>query len=144
MVQQNQQTFFLETIYYNDLNIIKPYEIIVPANVHPEYFRHQTSQLNSMEQEDLKVSYSVCQFFRQGQGCDLNPHFKTAVCRTFICSTIEDKLSGLEQSDLIAWVKQIKHEATTFQAKHQAVLQAKEWELTNALPQILDYFEQLS
>lgn len=141
MLKENQKEFFIDQIYHNKSNTIRPYEIVIHANVHSLYDECDIQGQSALEIEDTILGYSVCQFFEADKGCSLYPPFKTSVCRSFICSTIEENLSEVKKQELLTWVKGIRSEAEEFNLKHQTILQERKWNLLNNLAQVLNYLE---
>ncbi|ARK30736.1 hypothetical protein [Halalkalibacter krulwichiae] len=93
-----------------------------------------------MENEDLKLSYSTCQFFYNG--CTLKPSFKSAVCRTFICMTIEESLSETKQDELQYWNRVFQKEEKDFQAFHVKELQKRNINLLDNPHKLIKYFQE--
>lgn len=143
MLKADQKEFFLGHIYTNTSNSIRPYEIVIHANVHSLYDEIDQKDKSTTEIEDTRIGFSICQFFEEGKGCTLHPPFKTSVCRSFICSTVEERLSAFEKEKLLNEVKSIKSEAEEFKVKHRIGLQKKKWNLQDNLPDLLNYLENV-
>jgi hypothetical protein len=141
MLKENQKEFFIDEIYYNDSNTIRPFDIVIHSTVHSLFDEADIKGKSTLEIEDIKLGYSVCQFFKVNKGCSLHPPFKTSVCRSFICSTIEESLSEIKKQEMLTWVKGIRSEAEEFNLKHQAILQEQNLNLINNLEQVLNYLE---
>jgi hypothetical protein len=143
MLKDGQRAFFLEKIYNNESNTIRPYNIVIHANVHPLFDDYDTSTLSDIEREDIKIKFSVCQFFEAGKGCGLPPQFKTDICRSFICSTVEEQISHEKMDQLTQWIKRIKQETSQFNTKHQNILSDKGLDIKMQLHDVLDYLEHV-
>lgn len=144
MVKADDTAFFLNDIYHNDTNTVYPYEIKIHANVHPSYFTLQVANLTKIERDDTKVRHSTCQFFQPNRGCTLKPSYKNSVCRTFICSAIEDKLDTDRKKDLDAWSRTLQMESKYFHEYHKNVLLSKGKDLLANVDEIIDYLKMLS
>lgn len=76
MVQTNE-VFFQEYFLNHPAALIEPYSIKIPAIIHPMYNSRPIQQgLTKLEQDDLRQSYSICQFFKTNHGCTLDPSYK--------------------------------------------------------------------
>lgn len=140
MIKSGQTDFFIEKIYNNPYRSLGDYEIVIHAHVNEAYNRFAEGKLLSkMEEEDMKLKFSVCQFFVRGKGCGLNPLYKNSVCRSFICSAVEDKLDQASRLQLGQWARQIRTEAEGFNEQHKEILKRKEWNLRSHSTQILEY-----
>lgn len=140
MVKAGKRDFFLRKIYENERAEITGEGILVHANVDPYYeelVEHQ--ELSRLEVEDLRLRFSICQFFEQEKGCGLPPAFKNSTCRSFICLAVEERLSDREKQQLTGWAKDILSEVDEFVHRHSNVLKANGWTLQNDIHQILDY-----
>jgi hypothetical protein len=143
MLKEGQKEFFLDKIYYNKSNTIRAYNIVIHAEIDPLLDNYDTTTLSTMEIEDIKIKFSVCQFFVEGKGCGLPPQFKTDICRTFICTTIEDQLSVQKKAQLTKWIKDIKQETSEFNIKHQDILSTRGMNLMDRLHDVMNYLEQV-
>ena len=70
--------------------------------------------LTQLEKDDLRHSYSICQFSEENKGCSLDPSFKNSVCRSFICTSIEESLHDDKQV-VQHLIKEIRTEEHDFQ-----------------------------
>ena len=143
MVRKQRQEFFLRHIYRHENSVVRPYDIVVRARVHPRFYGHDTRSLTDMERADLEREYSLCPFFVEETGCGLDPQFKPSLCRAFICTDLE---SRLDEKNRTLWQKQLKEiraEAENFNKKHRAVLQHKKLNLIDHVGEVLAYFERM-
>lgn len=144
MVKAGDRAFFMEKIYQHERSEIDRFSITVRARVHPLFFETiKAKKLTPMEEEDLKLRFSVCCFFVVGKGCGLNPAYKPSVCRSFICSTIEERLDESEVLALTRRVRQIRNEARAFENVHRARLEQKNGSLKTDIESILDYLSAI-
>jgi hypothetical protein len=158
MVRAGEERFFLENIYKNPVNTIYPYEITAGGRLHPSYYvkkegqeispYEKTKDLSQNQRTrflavDEKLAYTVCQFFVDGKGCGLDARFKTSICRSFICQSIEDKLSKRDGEQLDAWRRSIREEAEPFHRHHKKVLQKEGITLLEDVQAVLGYFRKL-
>jgi hypothetical protein len=144
MVKEGDRQFFIDHIYNHEQNTVKEYEIVVHARINPLYFSHiEGKALTVIEEEDAKAAFSVCDFFVPSKGCGLDSHYKNSTCRSFICSTIEERLAPSEQDSLVNWVKEIRQESESFHSVHKSQLQRKKWNLKQDRDCILDYLTAL-
>lgn len=144
MVKAGQRDFFLSKVYENKRAEFAEEGIRVLADVdamYPELVLNQ--KLSPQESEDLRLRFSVCQFFVQGKGCGLPVSFKNSTCRSFICLAVEERLSDHEKQQLTEWAKAIRAEVDEFVHRHNAVLKAKGWTFQNDIHEILDYLESI-
>ncbi|WP_018922348.1 hypothetical protein [Salsuginibacillus kocurii] len=95
-------------LVYREGSELSPYSVMVNAFVAPSYHKEDTRNLNQIEKADLKLSYSTCQFFVSQQGCSLSPHYKPSVCRSFICSTVENQLESADKQAMNQAAKEIR------------------------------------
>jgi len=140
MVKAGDQTFFWEQIYHHEQSEVQELTITVNAHVHP-LFKEVASKhsLSPQEEEDLKLSFSVCSFFVRGKGCGLHPDYKNKICRGFICTAIEDQLDNQQRHDLAHRAREIRQEVETFEQQHQAYIKQKGWSFQTHMEDILDY-----
>ncbi|MFC0560673.1 hypothetical protein ACFFH4_16945 [Halalkalibacter alkalisediminis] len=117
------------------------YSIKVHANVHPTYQQTSQEHLSKLEKDDLKLSYSTCQYF--DNGCSLDPSYKNAVCRTFICMTIENSLDEKHKKLLHKWTKTFSKEEMDFQVKHETKLKQRGINLIETPAKVIKYFQEL-
>lgn len=144
MVKAGQRDFFLTTIYENERAEITEEGILVHADVDPRYQELAQRQLLPIQEaEDLRLRFSICQFFVQGKGCGLPAAFKNSTCRSFICLAVEESLSDREQQQLINWAKEIRAEVDEFVQRHRVVLKEKGWTFPNDIQPILDYLASI-
>ncbi|MBN6187989.1 hypothetical protein JQN58_14030 [Aneurinibacillus sp. BA2021] len=159
MIVAGETQFFLQSIYNNPRNSVHEYEIVAGASIHPLFYERAAGETESPAQRyerlqqsprtmyqavDERLAYAVCQFFVEGKGCGLAPAFKTSICRSFICSAIEDRLSKEEHKRLAGWQRTIRDEAEPFHRKHKAVLMQKGWTLADHMEEVIDYFHMLA
>ncbi|WEG15433.1 hypothetical protein PQ478_12895 [Alkalihalophilus pseudofirmus] len=143
MAQSNPAFYF--NLLKDEHAMIFDYTICVHAFVHPVFFEvSKHTSLSSLEFDDLKTSYSVCRYFEDGKGCTLPPSFKNAVCRSFICTTVEESLTTSAQEELASHVKDIHVESWLFNKKHQAVLTAEGYTLKDHSQEIFTYLKSIS
>jgi hypothetical protein len=143
-VATEDPSFYFELVN-QDANTVNDYTIRINAWIHPAYQKNDHSlKRSTIEQEDLKISYSICRFFKENQGCTLKPSFKNAVCRSFICSTVEDRLATDEKSHLLEWVQDIQSEATSFHRKHETILKERRMSLKEHPNQVFSYLKALT
>ena len=145
MVQASEELFFWDRIYHNPNSTVKDYEIIVHAHVHSKFdeAKKEIGLSSKLEEEDFKLRFSVCQFFKDGKGCGLNPHFKNKVCRSFICPALEDRMEDSEKQHLEDHVKEIQAEVEGFLNVHETVLKQRGWTFADHMEEIVDYLEKL-
>ncbi|RXT04812.1 hypothetical protein [Ammoniphilus sp. CFH 90114] len=144
MVKSGKREFFIKRIYENADRTLAEYEVVVHAYVHNSYEHITRDQfLSKTELTDWKLKFSVCQFFVEGKGCGLDPYFKNSVCRSFICSAVEEQLGNEDQDHLKEWVRLIRLESETFNEHHKKILHRKAWSLEHHMPQILDYLQTI-
>ncbi|MDT8860620.1 hypothetical protein N0O92_10275 [Alkalihalobacillus sp. MEB130] len=138
------ETFFLEAILSNPKSQISPFHITVPANIHPSYSKTDSDlDLSPLEEDDLRHSHSICQFFKNNQGCTLHPSFKNSVCRSFVCLSIEDHLNEREKQPLQAFTHYIKKEESNFQRIHEQQLRNLNADLQTSPVAVINYFKSL-
>ena len=142
MMKDGNRDIFMEMFYGQKAATIKPYEITVHAEVHSLFDKQSVDSLSSIEKEDLRLQYSVCQFFEPQKGCSLPANYKNATCRSFICLTIEDQLDDEAKVQLKEWNTNIHQEVHSFVKEHQRVLEQKGINLQNNVHAVLDYLEQ--
>ncbi|MBP3952961.1 hypothetical protein [Bacillus suaedae] len=132
-------------IYNHPDAIIHPYSITVKAAIDPSHdeVKHSSS-LTQLERDDLELSYSVCQFFEDRKGCSLQPSFKNAVCRSFICSTIEDSLPNRDKASVQSWTKNIHTQSKEFQHTHEQALLHLGIDLISSPKKVIHYFQALA
>ncbi|MBU8907986.1 hypothetical protein [Desertibacillus haloalkaliphilus] len=119
------------------------YEVIVHANIDTSFFEIDLSPLSTIEQDDLKLQHSVCQFFIEGKGCGLDPTYKTSVCRSFFCTTVEDRLSLDEGVQIGAAVKEIKADAEMFNNFHERELKIRNVTLKDNFGEVINYLKEI-
>ncbi|MED0678178.1 hypothetical protein P4S83_07400 [Aneurinibacillus thermoaerophilus] len=159
MIAAGKTEFFLKEIYANPQNEIYDYEIVAGASIQPLFYERSSEEDESPAERyerlkrspntaylavDERLAYAVCQFFIDGKGCGLDPRFKTSICRSFICSSIEEQLTEEERKHLSAWQRAIRDEAEPFHRRHKAILEEKGWTLRNHVHGIVEYFRQVS
>jgi hypothetical protein len=159
MIAAGETDFFMEQLYRNPRNTIYEYEIVAGAFIHPlfysrrpgesespaeRYERLRQSPRTAYQAVDERLAYAVCQFFVDGKGCGLNPHFKTSICRSFICDAIEERLSEEERKQLSARQRMIRDEAEPFHRKYRAIFQEKGWTLGDNIEEIMVYLQELN
>ncbi|WP_047153116.1 hypothetical protein [Aneurinibacillus tyrosinisolvens] len=158
MVKEGAAEFFLNSIYRHPKNTVYDYEIIAGAYLHPLFYKKLPGEDISPFQRyeewkgqagtaykavDERLAYAMCQFFVDGKGCGLDPRFKTSICRSFICESVEQRLSGEERKKLAEWQRSIREEAEPFHRKHKAILQEKGMSLPENVHGIIEYFMYL-
>ncbi|KHF40445.1 hypothetical protein [Halalkalibacter okhensis] len=138
------EAFFLKHILHHPKALLSPYHITVQAQVHSDYERvFWKESLSKLEADDLRHSYSICQFFKNEKGCSLHPSFKNSVCRSFICLSIEARLNEDERESLHSWTQMIKHEEMLFQRTHEQALMDLGINLLSDPSAVMDYFKTL-
>ncbi|WP_216829166.1 hypothetical protein [Alkalihalobacterium elongatum] len=143
MLKLDDRDFFFHHIFNNTNATINDYNIVIHANVNPLFETENTDHLSSIKTSDLKLSYSICQFFKMNKGCSLLPSYKNATCRSFICSTVESQMDTYEQKDLSEWTRSIQLETKTFNDTHQNILQKRGITLSRNVEDVLFYLEQI-
>ncbi|WP_227938138.1 hypothetical protein [Alkalihalobacillus deserti] len=136
------QSFFIDSVLMHPKAETFPYSIKVHAEVHPAYQQVRKVNLSKLEEDDLKLSYSTCQFFNKG--CSLDPSFKNVVCRTFICMTIENSLEQEQKDSLQKWTKTFSKEELDFQLKHESELKKRGIDLIKNPQKVVQYFQGLN
>ncbi|MCK0471952.1 hypothetical protein [Halalkalibacter sp. APA_J-10(15)] len=142
MCNDNVDQFW--SIYHHPAAIIHPYSIFVKAEVDSAFDQLNTQSLSPLEKDDKRTSYSICQFFRKGKGCSLHPQFKNAVCRTFICTTIEEQLTSSDQKTMKEMIKKVYQETRDFQAIHSKNLKSQFIDLRDNPKAIVHYFQSIN
>lgn len=144
MVKAGQTDYFMNEIYRNSSQTTKDYSIIIHAYINGAYEALKKGvHFSEMEESDLVLKFSVCQFFVSGKGCGLNPYFKNTTCRSFICSAVEEQLDQAGKEMLQESVRLIREEADAFNAYHQNKLKKEGWNLRGHIDQILEYLDDL-
>lgn len=144
MVKSEQVDFFMEQIYNNPCRTLGDYDIVIHAYVHDAYEQSMEGKpLFETEEDDMRIKFSVCQFFKRGKGCGLNPFYKNSVCRSFICSAVEDKLDQASKLQLSQWARQIRTEADGFHEQYKKLFKEKGWSLRSHVTEILEYFRSV-
>ncbi|WP_027414802.1 hypothetical protein [Aneurinibacillus terranovensis] len=158
MVSSGEEEFFLHSIYPNPKNTVYDYEIIAGGNIHPLFYKKQPGQTETPYERheslkksvstaylavDERLGYTMCQFFEEENGCGLPPAFKTSICRSFMCCSIEKALTEEERVLLDDWRRRIREEAETFHRKHKEVLQGKGISLGGNVLDIIGYLKQV-
>jgi hypothetical protein len=155
MLKKDQESFFKKEIYFNPRNRVFAYEIIAGAIIHPLFYERgedgcipaeRYNQLMSNPHTkyqgiDLRLKYGICSFFVKGEGCGLEPSFKTSICRMFICDSIEDTLNKKELKKLHDMQRMVREEADCFQRAHVQALKQKGINLIEHLDQVVDYLK---
>lgn len=141
MCQDHVEQFW--EIYDHEAAIIHPYSILLQAKVDESYSTFSSDHFTSLEEEDFKTRHSICQLFEKGRGCSLQPKFKNAVCRSFICSTIEEQLTESEQIAMSKTVKAIQQETRDFQKLHSNRLKECSIDLLHTPDEVVSYFQSL-
>ncbi|MCL7747436.1 hypothetical protein [Halalkalibacter alkaliphilus] len=138
------EAFFQNCILQHPKAHISPFHITVQAQVHPDYTHIANKEsLSKLAADDLRHSYSVCQFFKYEKGCSLDPSFKNSVCRSFICLSIEAHLNKKEKESLQSWTHLIKHEESLFQRTHEESLKKLGVNLQSNPSAVVHYFKTL-
>ncbi|WP_062047097.1 hypothetical protein [Bacillus sp. JCM 19034] len=130
-------------IYQHPATIIRPYTILLQANIDESFQNISCDDFTSLEEEDLKINHSICQLFEIGKGCSLQPKFKNAVCRSFICSTIEEQLTEEEQLTMTSAIKAMHHETREFQKQHSHLLKERSIDLLHNPNEVIQYFQSI-
>lgn len=159
MIESGQTDFFLNQVYSHPDNTVCEYEIIAGARIDALFYEKQAGEdeapveryhrlLQSprtiYQATDERLAYAVCQFFEDGRGCGLDPRFKTGICRSFICTSIEDQLSVSERKQLADWQRIIREEGEPFHRREQAELEKRGWTLLDHVELIVSYFTELA
>ncbi|WP_100398646.1 hypothetical protein [Bacillus sp. FJAT-44742] len=137
------KNFFYETIYKHPKAIVSSFSIKIEAEVNPAFKKVNTSSMLPMEKEDTKLSYSTCQFFVSNQGCGLPSGYKTSVCRSFLCCTVEESLSKERKEEMNDWIFYIQEEVKAFNRSHEQKLKSKGWTLQEQPSMVVDYLKSL-
>lgn len=140
-IAHGEESFFREKIFANKHAMIRDFEVIVYAAVNEAFYKRNLSTFSKIEIDDVRLSYSVCQFFEDGIGCQLPPSFKNATCRSFICMTVEQCLTDIEQKALYQAAKNIQNEVKTFNDCYIKVFQEQRWNFHHHLDEIIAYFQ---
>lgn len=143
MTKDGKQDFFLETIYNHKTATIMPYEVIIHAEVHPLFYEQKIDHLPQIEKDDLRLKYSVCQFFEPQKGCRLPASYKNSTCRSFICLTVEEQLNNEVQTQLKNWNTLIKQEVNDFVQHHRNELQQRRLNLQNNVQGLIVYLQSV-
>ncbi|RXI97895.1 hypothetical protein DS745_16195 [Anaerobacillus alkaliphilus] len=141
MIKDGNREYFINTIYNHKAATIKPYEIIIHANVHPQFDQLSLNHLSHIEKADIRLQYSVCQFFEPQKGCGLPGNYKNTTCRSFICLSVEDQLDEQRKSQLKKWNTLIYQEVKTFVKQHRKALQSFGMNLQTDVQSVLNYLE---
>ncbi|WP_088105313.1 hypothetical protein [Halalkalibacter urbisdiaboli] len=141
MVKINEDFFY--SLYSHQAATIHPFTIFVEAEVHATFHLLDLSPYSKLERDDLKTSYSICQFFKNDQGCSLHPSFKNAVCRSFICTTVEDALSDNQKQQLAEWTNAIQKEVQYFLHVHKHELEKRSINLINEPDEVVAYLKSI-
>ncbi len=119
---------------------LEEYKVTIKAKVHPSFNQLSLGPLTSLEKDDLRHSYSICHFFIENKGCSLDPAFKNAVCRSFICTKIEESLQ-YDKDAVQQMTNQIRKEEVAFQQHHENILKQKGINLLTSPTEVIQYFE---
>lgn len=141
ILKNNGRDDFFRFIYTNAKATIMPYEVIVHAHVDPLFHKQKLDHLSTIDQDDIRLQYSVCQFFEPQKGCRLPPPYKNATCRSFICLTVEEQLDEAMKLKLKEWNTSIQKEVHAFNEKHRKTLQLKGFDLQNNVQEVVDYLQ---
>ena len=141
MIKGGNTEFFIESIYSHQCATIMPYEIIINAEINPLFNKQKIDHLSSIEKDDIRLQYSVCQFFEQQKGCALPPTYKNSTCRSFICLTVEEQLDDQTQTELKKWNTLIKQEVNAFVEQHRLALQKRGLNLQTNVQDVIDYLK---
>lgn len=141
-LMNNDEAFFRERIFANKDASIHDFEVIVHAKVNDAFYTTDVTSLSKIEIDDVKLGYSVCQFFKKGAGCQLYPSYKNATCRSFICMAIEENLTDIEQKRLSESAKNIQEEVKAFNRCYTKLFQRKGWNFHRYLDEIIAYFQK--
>lgn len=140
MIKDGNSEFFMELIYHHSATIL-PYEIIINAEINPLFYEQKINHLSQIEKDDIRLQYSVCQFFEQKKGCTLPPSYKNSTCRSFICLTVEEQLDDQTQIEIKKWTTLIKQEVNAFVEQHRPVLQSHGLNLQTNVQGVVDYLK---
>ncbi len=149
MVLDGEVDFFIQQIYHHPNRRVYPFEIVIGAQVDQRFNRAAEQEkykkwLNNPSTRyravDFKLKYAICSFFILGKWCGLPPHFKTSICRSFVCLTIEDTASEKTRQQMQTWQRNIVDEAEKFNRFHRERLQKKGLNLIDHMDDILQYF----
>jgi hypothetical protein len=141
MIKTGQVEFFIETIFQHRSATIMPYEIIIHAEVSPLFSEEKIDHLSPIEKDDIRLQYSVCQFFQPQKGCTLPPTYKNSTCRSFICLTVEEQLDEETQTELKKWNTVIKQEVHAFVEQHRTALQSRGLNLQTNVQGVVEYLK---
>ncbi len=141
MVQKDER--FVRRLFELPTAEVLETEVKVHAHVHEGYSdRDDLSSLSPIEQSDLIERYSVCVFLRNGKGCMLDASFKNAVCRSFICPSVEATLSNELLHEIQAAIHAIQHEAKQFHTTCKQVLQELGLSLKKDHDEVIRFLKQ--
>ncbi|QOY35380.1 hypothetical protein AWH56_022250 [Anaerobacillus isosaccharinicus] len=141
MIKAGNSEFFMESIYHHRSATIMQYEIIINAEVSPLFYEQKINHLSPIEKDDIRLQYSVCQFFKQQKGCTLPATYKNSTCRSFICLTVEEQLDDQTQAELKKWNTLIKQEVNAFVEQHRLELQRRSLNLQTNVQGVVDYLK---
>lgn len=122
--------------------VLKKYSVRIQAEVHSSFKLRSQESLTQLEIDDLRQSYAICQFFKENKGCSLDPSFKNAVCRSFICSSIEES-SHYDKQAVQQMTRQFRMEEYEFQEYHESILEQKGINLRTAPNEVIQYFQTI-
>jgi hypothetical protein len=143
MVKSEQTDFFWKTIYNQSNRTLAEFKIIIHARIAESYSQLDKTGLSPMQEEDLRLKFSVCQFFVPNKGCGLDPRFKNKTCRSFICSAVEERLSTEEVEDMTRKAALIRTEVENFNSFHEGVLRGRGWNFIHHMDKIINYFYEV-
>ncbi|HJV45058.1 MAG TPA: hypothetical protein VJ824_04940 [Bacillota bacterium] len=143
MILCHSEEFFWEHIYRNPRRDLYDFKIIIRANVSNPFQQIDKTGLSIIQVDDLRLQFSICQFFVLGKGCGLNPAFKNETCRSFICHSVENQLSVEQSKDLNQWIREIQSEVKAFNTLYENFFRSKEWTFLNHMQDIVRYFREI-
>ncbi|TWI59215.1 hypothetical protein [Halalkalibacter nanhaiisediminis] len=141
-MSKKEHSFDIKSILQHQAARVEDYKVTVFAHVHEAYFKVSKKFLTQMEKDDLRHSYSICQFFKEKKGCILDPSFKNSVCRSFICTNIEESLH-YDQQVVQAFINEIRTEEHGFQKYHEQVLKQKGINLREHSEEVIEYLKTI-
>jgi hypothetical protein len=150
MLRDNNETFFWNEIYHHENNTIYPYEIMVHANiderfntpfVQEEFERLLASKHTAYKAMELRTSFSVCSFFISGQGCGLPSHYKTHICRSFVCESVLCHGATQLRASISQWQSTIREECENFNRIVIRELKQEGIDLVNHANEVIAYLK---
>lgn len=153
MVQDDHEELFLHEIYDHKDNTIYPYEIMIHAKVDPrfghpaiqqEYARLSHNKHTAYQAMEFRTRYAVCSFFVSGQGCGIDPRYKTSICRSFVCESVLQNGGTAEKAAISRWQSEIQQECDEFNRLAERQLKELGINLLDDVEQVIAYLKGLN